>query len=97
MFTFKEIAGGITQVGFTPITSVIKEAYGTTDVMVSLLYLCYTIAFIPLNFPANQITESKGISISIRASCILLLAGSWIRLLSNQSFYFILAGQALMA
>ena len=59
--------------------------------------LSFTIAFIPLNFPANQIIEMKGISIPIRISWVWLITGAWIRLFSDSSFYFILTGQCIMA
>jgi hypothetical protein len=92
-FIIQQIGVGIGMVGYTTITPSVRDYYGVTNIATSLLVLSFTIAFIPLNFPANQLIESKGISWPIRIHCVCVFAGSFTRLFLKESFYFILAGQ----
>lgn len=92
-FVIQQIGVGISMVGFTAITPLMRDVFGVGNIAVSLLVLSYTIMFIPMNFPANQMIEKYGISWPIRLSCIAVFVGCWIRILSPHSFYFILAGQ----
>jgi hypothetical protein len=69
-FVIQQIGVGIGMVGYTTITPSVRDHYGVSNIATSLLVLSFTIFFIPLNFPANQLIESKGISWPIRIHCI---------------------------
>lgn len=96
-FMIQQIGSGIGMVGFTAISPLLKNVFNVDALSISLLVLSFTIAFIPFNFPANKLIENYGISWPIRISWISIFLGSFIRLLSPSSFYFILAGQWIMA
>ncbi|CAI2366185.1 unnamed protein product [Moneuplotes crassus] len=91
------VGSALGMLGFSPITDVMQGIYGVSDFEVQLLMLVFVIFYIPLMFPANYLIEHKGISIPIILATILLIAGAWIRMFANYSFYFILVGQILMA
>lgn len=91
------VGSALGMLGFSPITTVMQEIYQVGDFEVQLLMLVFVIFYIPLMFPANYLIEHKGISIPLILAAGLLIIGAWIRMLANQSFYFILAGQILMA
>ena len=65
-FVIQQIGVGIGMVGYTTITPQVRDYYNVSNIATSLLVLSFTIFFIPLNFPANQLIESKGISWPIR-------------------------------
>jgi hypothetical protein len=96
-FVIQQIGVGIGMVGYTTITPLVRDVYRVSNIATSLLVLSFTIAFIPLNFPANQLIESKGMSWPIRIHCFTVFVGAFVRLLLHQSFYFILLGQVIMA
>jgi len=55
----------------------------------SLLYLLMHPIF---TFPANIVIEKFGVRKSIMLGSLFCLAGSWIRLLINESFYIVIVG-----
>lgn len=87
----------MTTSGFSAIASVIKDAYGVNAFAVTALVLVFTMAYVPINLPASKIIETYGIAVPIRISCMSIFIGSWFRLLSVYSFYYILAGQVILA
>ena len=84
-------------IGFSPITTIIQALYDIGDFEAQLLMLVFVILYIPCMFPANYLIENKGISIPIYIASIAMLAGAWLRMLVNVNFYFVIAGQTLMA
>jgi hypothetical protein len=64
-FTTSVVSSGLGMVAFTPISKIIKETYGVSDLITTMLVLPYTILFIPFIFPANSLIESKGISVPV--------------------------------
>ena len=96
-FMIQQIGFGIGTVSYTTISPLLKDLYGRSNIEVSLLVLWFTIFFIPINFPANLLVEKYGISIPIRLGSTLLIIGAALRLLLHNGFYYILAGQWIMA
>jgi sugar phosphate permease len=84
-------------VGFTAISSIMRDVYGVNNLAVSSLTLVFTLSVVPFSFPATRIIETQGIATPIRISSLLLIVGSWVRMLSPYSFYWILAGQVIIS
>ena len=96
-FTSSIVASGLGMVGFSAITPIISDLYGVGGITTSMLVLPFIILFIPCIFPANYLIDTVGIRVPVYIASVTLLAGAWIRQLVNVNFYFVLAGQVIMA
>ena len=96
-FSTSITASGLGMIGFSPITTIIQSLYDIGDFEAQLLMLVFVILYIPWMFPANYLIENKGIAIPIYIASIAMIAGAWLRMLVNVNFYFVIAGQAIMA
>lgn len=96
-FTTSIAASGLGMVGFSAITPIISEIYGVSGLVTTMLVLPFIILFIPCIFPANYLIDKTGIRVPVYFASATLLAGAWIRLLVNTDFYFVIAGQVIMA
>jgi len=57
---------GMMMVGFSPITALMARVYEVDSIWTTMVVLCYSIIFVPVNFPANFLIQSKGIAYPIR-------------------------------
>ena len=95
-FSTQQIGLGIAMIGFSPIISLLSDVYGVNSNVATMLVLWYQV-FIPLNFAANKLIDSKGIALPIRIAWVLFIVGAWIRVLIKVNFYFVLIGQWINA
>ena len=96
-FTTSIVASGLGMVGFTAISNNLTGIYGVSSLATTMLVLPFIFLFIPWIFPANYLIDTKGVVIPVYIASVTLLAGAWIRILVNTNFYFVIAGQVLMA
>lgn len=96
-FTTSLVANGLSMVGFSAISTIIGDIYGVSGLVTQMLVLPYILLFIPCVFPANYLIDNYGIRIPVFIASITLLIGSWLRLLVNVDFYFVIAGQVIIA
>mmetsp|Transcript_7812 Transcript_7812/g.7384 ORF Transcript_7812/g.7384 Transcript_7812/m.7384 type:complete len:84 (+) Transcript_7812:177-428(+) len=80
-------------VGFSPITAFMAKVYDVNSIWTTMIVLCYSIIFVPVNVPANALIKAKGIAYPIRIASVVFIAGAWIRMLVKVDFFFILIGQ----
>jgi len=45
-----------------------------------------------MNFPSNYILDDWGIRIGVLIGASLTIAGAWVRILVNDSFYWVIGG-----
>lgn len=96
-FTTSIVASGLGMVGFTAVSNNLTGIYGVSSLATTMLVLPFIILFIPCIFPANYLIDTKGIQIPVYIASVSLLVGAWIRIFVNNNFYFVIAGQVLMA
>mmetsp|Transcript_12237 Transcript_12237/g.10850 ORF Transcript_12237/g.10850 Transcript_12237/m.10850 type:complete len:263 (+) Transcript_12237:2-790(+) len=96
-FSLQQMGLGMMMVGFSPITALMARVYEVDSIWTTMVVLCYSIIFVPVNFPANFLIQSKGIAYPIRIATVLFIIGAWVRLLVKVNFFFILAGQCINA
>lgn len=63
----------------------------------TMLVLPFILLFIPCIFPANYMIDNYGIQIPVYFASVTLLIGAWIRQCVNIDFWFVIAGQVIMA
>ena len=96
-FSIQQIGLGMMMVGFSPITALMAKVYSVDSIWTTMLILCYSIIFVPINIPANILIKSKGIAWPIRIATLFFISGAWIRIFVGINFFFILAGQCINA
>jgi hypothetical protein len=85
-------AGGIMGAATIPIITNLQEIYGISFNFVNLTNLMGMILYIPASIPGNYILDRYGIKKGLFLGTILMLVGSWIRLLASKSFTYVLIG-----
>ena len=92
--TMCSTASGFGQLGFAPIASVLTEVYGVSNLVPTMLVLCYFVAFILLNFPIIYVMEKFGIGCPLIFAGICTLLGAWVRymVIPTGNLYWVLAG-----
>ncbi|EAR99181.2 MFS transporter (macronuclear) [Tetrahymena thermophila SB210] len=78
-----------------PIVNVVKQLYNVDTSIVNLNSLLFLLMHPLFTFPANFIIDQYGVKISITIGCVVCMAGAWLRMLVNQSFYIMIAGSIL--
>lgn len=86
----------------TPIASDLSDIYGYTPVVINLgtkcLYLgglLYILMHPIFTFPAAYVIDSKGTRAGIVLGSVLGIVGASLRMLVNQGFWLVIAGQIL--
>ena len=59
--------------------------------------LASLILFIPSSFPAIIMLDTKGLRVGVCFGMTMTVVGFWLKCLINESFYFAMLGQALLA
>jgi len=55
------------------------------------------VIFVPMNFPSTFVLDRYGLRVGVIVGMILLVIGLWIRVLINYSFWYVIAGQTVLA
>ena len=91
-YSMSNIALNVIYITCSPITSDLKYFYNTSDFMISSTSLMYLVFYMPSNFPSNYILDKYGIRAGVTIGTILTLGGAWLRILVNDSFYYVILG-----
>lgn len=91
-YAMSNISLNVLYISCSPITSDLKYYYNSTDFIISSASLVYLLFYMPSNFPSNYILDKYGIRVGVTIGTILTLIGSWLRILINQSFYYVILG-----
>lgn len=84
-------------VSFATINHEVSEYY---EVSTSMVSFCALITFLinPIvALVANYILDNKGLKLGISINCVLVILGVSMRMLINESFYFVIIGNSLNA
>ena len=65
--------------------------------IVNLMSYSFMALYLPMNFPCVYVVEKYGLRWGVVSGIIITTIGLWIRVLINESFYFALVGQIIMA
>ena len=57
----------------------------------------FMVLFLPMNFPCVYVIEKFGLRMGIIGGIVSTTVGLWLRCLINQSFWFAMLGQIIMA
>ena len=74
-----------------------KQLYGVGTLMVNMMSYSFMALYLPMNFPCVYLTETYGLRWGVLGGIIPTAIGCWSRCLVNVNFYFLLAGQVIMA
>jgi len=91
-YAMSNISLNVVYITCSPITSDLKYYYNTSDFMISSTSLMYLVFYMPANFPSNYILDKYGIRAGVTIGTLLTLIGSWLRILVNDSFYWVILG-----
>lgn len=91
-YAMSNISLNVVYITCSPITSDLKSFYNTSDFMISSTSLMYLLFYMPANFPSNYILDKYGIRAGVTLGTLLTLLGSWLRILVNDSFYYVILG-----
>lgn len=64
---------------------------------INYLSMSYRLLFIPVNFPSTYILDRYGLRCDVTIGFLLSTIGLWLRCLINYNFWFVIAGQTLLA
>jgi len=79
----------------TPIASILKDIYNVESITVNLGALLFTLMHPIFTFPAAYVIDKYGTKFGIGFGSVLCFIGACIRMLVNQSFYFVIVGQVI--
>lgn len=96
-YAMSNLVLNIVYITCSPITSDLKYYYNTSDFMISSTSLMYLVFYMPSNFPSNYILDKYGIRAGVTLGTLLTLLGSWLRILVNESFYYVILGSFISA
>jgi len=98
IYAISAIVNSVLWITTSPLQTNLQTAYGLSSIIINLgTSLNYLIIFPPMTFLSNYIIDELGIRPSILIGNFLTIIGMWMRTLSNDSFYYIFAGQVLGA
>lgn len=83
----------LANVGFVAIARLLQDIYHVNAIETTMLVLPFNFAVLFLLLPYNWICSKYGMVIPTRIAVIVLIIGGWVRMLVNQSFYWLLLGQ----
>jgi len=79
----------------TPIAKYLQSIYELEPLIVNLGALLFTLMHPIFTFPAAYVIDTYGTRVGIALGSGLCLLGTAIRMLVNQSFYFVIIGQII--
>eukprot|EP00743_Colponemidia_sp_Colp-15_P004645 GILK01005006.1.p1 GENE.GILK01005006.1~~GILK01005006.1.p1 ORF type:complete len:457 (-),score=72.14 GILK01005006.1:248-1618(-) len=99
LFCLATIANAVAWITFSPISKNSALVYDVDETYINLLSLIYMIAYVPVVFPANYVTDTLGLRISLLLGSILTAIGAWVRYAGqpgeSYSYGVVFLGQAL--
>lgn len=87
----------LANVGFVAIARLLQDIYHVNAIETTMLVLPFNFAVLFLLLPYNWICSKYGMVIPTRIAVIVLIIGGWVRMMVNQSFYWLLLGQCIIA
>ena len=84
-------------ISLQPIAGAINNGYGFGSVMISSIGVTFMAIYIVVNFPANYAMDKLGLRIGILIGATLTALGMGIKVLINESFYYVMVGQFIAA
>lgn len=97
LFTGNFLARSIAAVGFASCSKLLIDIYGITTIHTAMLNVPFSIMVLIFLFPYNYICIHYGLRIPTYVSTIALVIGALLRLLVNDNFLWLIAGQSIMA
>ena len=91
------MARSMTNVGFAAIAKLLQDIYHVNAIQTTFLVLPFNFAVLFLLIPYNIICQKYGMVIPTRIAVVVMVIGGLVRLLVNESFYFLILGQAIIA
>lgn len=82
---------------FAPIFNMIQYVYDVNLLTVNYMSLSFAFFFLPMNFPSTYVLDRYGLRVGVMWGITLTVLGLWLRCLVNQSFWWVVAGQTVMA
>lgn len=79
----------------TPIAAYLTQIYDQTTLVVNLGSLLFTLMHPIFTFPASFVIDTYGSRLGIGIGCALALIGVTLRMLVNESFFWIIIGQVV--
>lgn len=80
----------------TPLEHKMTIVYGVSETRVSLSVILSFVAFFLANFPANKIIDTKGLRVGLIIGNCLYFLGTFLYVLINVSYYFVILGTLCM-
>jgi len=93
MHSMANLFTAVTYITCSPITSDLETIYSYSYLVVSLSSLIYMFTFIPINFPGDYIMDHMGLRKGMILGVLFTISGSWVRILVNRNFLFVILGQ----
>lgn len=81
---------------FAPLLSLIQRRYGASELLASLLVLCFPLLYVLLSMPAGAMTDRRGYRFTVNLGALLMTAFACLRIF-DASFWMLLAGQVGIA
>lgn len=81
---------------FAPLLSQIQRRYGVSELLASLLVLCFPLLYVVLSMPAGAMTDRRGYRFTVNLGSLLMTAFACVRIF-DASFWTLLAGQVGIA
>ena len=96
-FTFNFLARNIAMVGFTAVAKILIANYPINAFHITMLVMPFNFTVLLFLIPYNYISLKFGLRIPTYIAVVCLVIGAWLRLLVNDSFWWVIIGQSIMA
>ncbi len=77
---------------FAPLLSQIQRRYDASELLASLLVLCFPLLYVVLSMPAGAMTDRRGYRFTVNLGSLIMTAFACVRIF-DASFWTLLAGQ----
>ncbi|XP_069675406.1 choline/ethanolamine transporter flvcr2a-like [Periplaneta americana] len=83
---------------YSIIANIMMRYYNVSSISINWTSMIYMACYIPFVFPASWVLQRKGLRITLLSGAIIMVTGSWLKVLSASPdlFYLAFIGQALV-
>lgn len=97
LFTCNFLARAVACVGFSSVAKILIEIYGVNSFHTTFLVIPFSFMVMIFLLPYNYISNHYGLRIPTYIAVVALVVGSWLRILVNESFWWVILGQSIIA
>ena len=94
---FSLVVNGMANALITPITSKLTQVYNLSDAYVSAPIIVSFLVYSLMNFPANQLIDTRGLRVSFLIGTGFYTVGIFLYVMISKGYYYTIMGAILVA